>query len=296
MTADPTGPGPAIPVAPPSPSRHVHATGQRRVVAVRGEQRREVEDQLAGEEPIEIRAHGPGQAPRAVVTTMRTPGHEAELAVGWLFSEGLLRPGEVAAIDLADPGSAARPDDTVTVRLTRPLDLDAVVARHVAATAACGVCGRASIEELAARCEPVASPASVPWSVLAMLPDRLRDAQTVFAATGGLHATGLFTTDGTLVTLREDVGRHNAMDAAIGVHVLAGEVPLSAHVAVLSGRVGFELVQKAIVAGIPVVAAVGAPSDLAVRTAERFGVCVVGFLRDGDGNVYCHPQRIDLDT
>ncbi len=275
---------------------HVHATGARRVWTVRGGEVRQVEDDLAGEEPIEIRAHGPGQEPRAVVTTMRTPGHEAELAVGWLFAEGLAAPGDVAEISFADAHDAARPDDTVTVRLTRPLDLDAVVERHVAATAACGVCGRASIDELTARCAPITSEVRVPWSTLAGLPDRLREAQAVFASTGGLHATGLFTLAGELVTLREDIGRHNAMDAAIGVHVLAGEVPLAEHIAILSGRIGFELAQKAAVAGIPVVAAVGAPSDLAARTADRLGITLVGFLRGGDGNVYTHPERIDLDA
>lgn len=278
------------------PPAHRQATGSHRVLAVRGDERREAEDLLAGEEPLEIRAQGPGQPPRAVVTTMRTPGHEAELAAGWLLAEGLARPGEIDEITYADPHRAARPDDIVTVRLVRPLDLDRLVARHVTATASCGVCGRASIAELMARCPPITSTTSVAWSTLAALPDRLRDAQAVFASTGGLHAAGLFTADGRLVTLREDVGRHNALDAAIGVHVLADELPLDDHVVLLSGRAGFELVQKAAVAGIPVVAAVGAPSDLAVRTAERVGITLIGFLRGGDGNLYTHPHRIDLDA
>jgi FdhD protein len=201
-------------------------------------------------------------------------------------------------VTFADPHVAARPEDTVTAWLPHPIDLPAAARRHAAATASCGVCGRASIEELAARCPPV--PATVPdagplpWSVLAALPARLREAQSVFATTGGLHATGLATRDGTLVTVREDVGRHNALDAAIGAHVARGELPLHDHVAVLSGRIGFELVAKAAVAGIAVVAAVGAASDLAVRTADRLGVTLVGFLRDGDGTVYTHPDRLDL--
>jgi FdhD protein len=254
-------------------------------------------DEVVIEEPLEIRACGPGQEPVVVATTLRTPGHDVELAVGWLFAEGLLAPGDLVGSRIGDPVALARPDDQLTLVLRRPLDLDAVATRHAVATASCGVCGRASIDELASRCAPIPSDVpSVPmsWSILAELPERIRATQPVFAATGGLHAAAIATAAGQVVTVREDVGRHNALDAAIGVHVIAGEVPLHGHVGVLSGRAGFELVAKAAAAGLPVLAAVGAPTDLAVRTAERLGITLVGFLRGGEGNVYTHPDRLDL--
>jgi FdhD protein len=256
-------------------------------------------DRVVAEEPLEIRACGPGQAPVTLLTTLRTPGHDLDLAAGWLFSEGLLAPGELAGADTGDPLALARPEDQLTVRVTRTVDPDAGAHRHTVATASCGVCGRASIDELALRCTPVAADAltdpPVSWSLIASLPARLRRSQPVFSATGGLHATGLFDASGALVVLREDVGRHNALDAAIGARVRAGAVPLDDCVGVLSGRVGFELVAKAAVAGLPVLAAVGAPTDLAIRTAERFGITLVGFVRDGAGNAYSHPHRLRLD-
>jgi FdhD protein len=257
--------------------------------------RQQVTDRVVTEEPLEIRACGPGQEPVVVTTTLRTPGHDVELAVGWLFAEGLVQPGGLDRVSVGDPLTLARPDDQLTVHLRRPLDLGAVAHRHTMATASCGVCGRASIEELVARCPPVAH--DVPdqplaWAVVAALPQRVRDAQAVFASTGGLHAAALTDGDGAVVTVREDVGRHNALDAAIGVHALAGDVPLGHLVGLLSGRAGFELVAKAAVAGLPVLAAVGAPTDLAIRTAERLGITLIGFLRDGTGNVYTHPHRI----
>jgi FdhD protein len=285
--------------APPRPVPHHLREASAPVVRVRPEGLQETDDLLAGEEPLELRAAGPGQDPVTVFTTLRTPGNEADLALGWLVAEGLLAPEDGPHVDVsfADPHLAARPEDTVTVRLPHPLDLRAVAERHTLATASCGVCGRASIDELAQRCAPIpaAVPADgpVPWSSLAALPDRMRAAQSLFATTGGLHGTGLFTLDGTLVTVREDVGRHNSLDAAIGVHVRRGQLPLHGFVAVLSGRLGYELVAKAATAGIPIVAAVGAASDLAVRTADRLGVTLVGFLRDGSGTIYTHPHRLD---
>jgi FdhD protein len=277
-----------------------HGQATRSVVKVRDGAGREGDDRLAGEEPMELRVAGPGQDPLTLLTTLRTPGHERDLALGWLVADGLLPPQDGPAVEItfADPHLAARPEDTVTAWLPRPLDLRAAAERRTAATASCGVCGRASIEELADRCPPLPRdvPAEPPlsWHVLAGLPERLRAAQSLFAATGGLHASGLFDRDGRLVTVREDVGRHNALDAAIGAHVRRGALPLHDHVAVLSGRIGFELVAKAAVAGIPVLAAVGAASDLAMRTAERLGVTLVGFLRDGEGTVYAHPHRLEL--
>ncbi|MFA9447116.1 formate dehydrogenase accessory sulfurtransferase FdhD [Egicoccus sp. AB-alg6-2] len=265
-----------------------HDTG--RVVAHTGR------DQLTAEEPLLIRAAGPDEEPVDLVTTMRSPGAEADLAIGWLVTEGLYDPRlGPATVRTGDPRELSRPEDTVTVRLPHPLPLTAAAHRHVMATASCGVCGRASIDELAARCTPLppgptgGGPAA---EVLLALPDRLREAQTVFAVTGGTHATGLFTTDGRLVGVREDVGRHNALDAVIGAQVLARGMAFGDKVAVLSGRVGFELVAKAAAVGLPVIVAVGAPTDLAVRTADRLGITVVGFVRDGRGNVYTHGRRI----
>jgi FdhD protein len=273
------------------PVRHVSSA---RVVAVRG---REIEvraDTVVGEEPLEIRAAGPRQDPVAVAVTMRTPGHEAELAVGFLRTEGLIDGTEVAGVGFGDPGSLNRPDDTVIVRLSRPFDASRVAERHFVATASCGICGKATLDEVAVRCDPIPPGPVVARDVLLRLPDTLRAAQTTFEATGGLHAAGLFTPAGELVALREDVGRHNALDKVIGSRLLAGHGPLNDVVLVVSGRVSFEIVQKAAVAGIPIVAAVSAPSDLAIDAAERLGVTLVGFLR-GDGfNVYAHDGRIDL--
>lgn len=271
---------------------------RRSVIAVRRRIATRQRDYLIDEEPLEIRAHGPGQEPTTVVTTMRTRGHDEDLAAGWLFSEGLLQPGGIAGMAPGEVVALARPEDQLTVTLRHALDLNAAAQRHTIATASCGVCGRASIDELAARATPIGRdvPAGglVPFPLLVQLPDRLRDAQALFAKTGAIHATGLFTTTGEPVTVREDVGRHNALDAAIGAHVRQGTVPLHELIAVLSGRVGFELVAKAAMAGLPIIVAVGAPTALAVRTAERFGQTLVGFVRGRDGNIYTHPERLDL--
>ncbi|MFO7960764.1 MAG: formate dehydrogenase accessory sulfurtransferase FdhD [Nitriliruptoraceae bacterium] len=256
---------------------------------------------LVREEPLEIRAAGPDQEPVTLATTLRTPGHEPELAVGWVLAEGLASPMDVVGTESGDPQLVARPEDTITVRLQRAVDQNTLVHRHVIATASCGVCGRATIEELATRVAPITDDPfrtdPLTWSRFARLPEELRLAQGRFRATGGLHAAGLFDPDGRLVTVREDVGRHNALDAAIGAHALSGLWPpagLTDLVCVLSGRVGFELVAKAAAARIPVVAAVGAASELAARTAQQLGVTLVGLLRDGDGVVYSHPDRLLL--
>jgi FdhD protein len=251
------------------------------------------EDRLAGEEPMAIRACGPGQDPIDVAVTMRTPGHEADLAAGFLVTEGLIDGREdIAGIEVADPGTHANPDDEVIVRLTRPLDPQAIGSRNFVATASCGICGKASLDQVEVRCRPIPDGPVVDPATLIALPDRLREAQRVFGATGGLHAAGLFAPAGTLVALREDIGRHNALDKLIGSRLLAGELPLNDRILLVSGRASFELVQKAAVAGIPILAAISAPSDLAVEAAERLGVTLVGFLR-GDGfNVYARPDRV----
>jgi FdhD protein len=231
----------------------------------------------------------------AIAVTMRTPGHEDELAVGFLTTEGLLEDNTVTSIRYGDPGEMAEPDDVVVVRTTKPFDPSFAEKRHFVATASCGICGKASIDEIAVRCAPI--PAGAPIvqrSVVLTLPDKLREAQATFERTGGLHAAGLFDPAGSMIAIREDVGRHNALDKLVGSQVLAKALPLHNRVLMVSGRVSFEIVQKAAVAGIPIVCAVSAPSDLAIETAERLGVTLVGFLR-GDGfNVYAHDARIDL--
>jgi FdhD protein len=266
-----------------------------KVIAVRGTELEVRDDLVVGEEPLEIRAAGPRQDPVQVAVTMRTPGYEEELALGFLTSEGLLAGNEVTGIAYGDPARMAEPDDTVTVRLARRFDPSLAAKRNFVATASCGICGKASIDDVAVRCEPL--PKNLPVvsrKVILSLPDELRAAQAAFERTGGLHAAGLFETDGSLVAIREDVGRHNALDKLIGSRVRARELPLWDRVLMVSGRVSFEIVQKAAVAGVPIICAVSAPSDLGVRLADRLGVTLIGFLR-GDGfNVYSHDGRVDL--
>ena len=276
----------------PPPTRHVTTT---RIIAVRGDGLEVRADRVVGEEPLEIRAAGPNQEPVAVAVTMRTPGYEDELAVGFLRTEGLIDGPEVLRVETGDPGQMNQPDDTALVRLSRPFDASRVAERHFIATASCGICGKASLDEVALRAEPIPAEAPVvSRSTILALPDALRAAQRAFDETGGLHASGLFSSSGELVVLREDVGRHNALDKVIGSQVLAGRLPLHDTILMVSGRVSFEIVQKAAVAGIPILCAVSAPSDLAISAAERLGVTLVGFLR-GDGfNVYSHDDRIDL--
>ena len=273
------------------PIRHVTS---RRIVAVRGASLEVRDDRVVGEAPLEIRAAGPRQEPVSVAVTMRTPGFEAELAVGFLRTEGLLDGQQVLGTAGGDPASLSQPDDTIIVRLSEPFDDSKVAERHFVATASCGICGKASIDEVALRTDPLPDGPVVSRAVVLALPDLLRAAQRAFDETGGLHAAGLFSPTGELLAIREDVGRHNALDKLVGSQVLAGAMPLHDRILMVSGRVSFEIVQKAAVAGIPIVCAVSAPSDLAIETAERLGVTLVGFLR-GDGfNVYAHDARVDL--
>jgi FdhD protein len=273
------------------PIRHVTSA---KIVAVRGASLEFRDDRVVGEAPLEIRAAGPGQEPVAVAVTMRTPGHEDELAIGFLRTEGLITGTEVLGTQTGDPGVLNQPDDTILVRLAKAFDASAVAERHFIATASCGICGKASIDEVVLRCDPLPPGPVVDRTVVLALPDMLRAAQRAFDQTGGLHASALFTPAGELVAIREDVGRHNALDKLIGSQVLAGALPLHDRIVMVSGRVSFEIVQKAAVVGIPILCAVSAPSDLAIATADRLGVTLVGFLR-GDGfNVYSHDGRIDL--
>jgi FdhD protein len=230
----------------------------------------------------------------AIAVTMRTPGFEEELAVGFLRTEGLIEGPEVLRTTFGDPAAMNQPDDQVTVHLSRAFDASRVAERHFVATASCGICGKASLDEIAVRSEPIPDGPVVPRRVVLALPDLLRAAQRAFDETGGLHAAGLFSPAGELLALREDVGRHNALDKLVGSQVLARAMPLHGRILMVSGRVSFEIVQKAAVAGVPIVCAVSAPSDLAIEAADRLGVTLVGFLR-GDGfNVYAHDERIDL--
>jgi FdhD protein len=253
-------------------------------VPVRREAAAVSQDFVAVEQPLQIRLNGHNLA-----ITMRTPGDDRALAAGFLFTEGLLdRPDQIAEIQEDGQG-------TVSVTLAPGVAVDQEsAARNFYMTSSCGVCGKASVDALAAAgC--TALPSDVPRidaRVLAELPDRLGAAQPVFERTGGLHAAGLFDTRGELLDLREDVGRHNAVDQLIGAALLAGQLPLNAHILMLSGRVSFELVQKALRARIPVIAAIGAPSSLAVETALRFGITLAGFVRAGNFNLYCGHGRI----
>ncbi len=252
-------------------------------------------DRLVTEEPMEIRLQDRREQAEPIAVTMRTPGHDFELAVGFCRTEGLLSDAD----DLAevrycvDPG-ADQEYNVVTVTSRRPVDLDAH-RRVVAASSSCGICGKTTLDEVALQCAAVAAGPVIARSTLLRLPDVLRESQAIFDSTGGLHAAGLFSPDGELEVLREDVGRHNAVDKLVGHGVMTGRVPFPSSVLMVSGRLSFEIVQKAAVAGIAVIGAVSAPSSLAVATAERFGQTLVGFLRDGRGNVYTHPERIAME-
>jgi FdhD protein len=269
-----------------------HSSTRTRVTVLNDGVRSERTDTLATEEPLEIRVQGPGQEMVQVAVTMRTPGGDFELACGFLFTEGLIAPGEVRRVAYCDnlPGEEQR-YNVVSVTLERPFDAEGL-RRNFYANSSCGVCGKAALEDIEVRCEPVAPGPEVDLPLLVTLPDRLREAQTVFERTGGLHAAGLFSAEGEVLTVREDVGRHNAVDKVIGERYLAGDVPASGTILQVSGRASFEIVQKAAVAGIPIVSAVSAPSSLAVEAADRFGMTLVGFVRDGRANVYTHPERV----
>ncbi len=266
---------------------------RRRILAVRRGSQAWRSDELATEEPMEIRVQGPGGPPVPVAVTMRTPGADFELAAGFLFTEGLVEdPAEIRRVSYCEdlPAEEQR-YNVVTVRLGRPFDPD-LLRRSTYVSSSCGVCGKASLELVAVRCPAIGPGPVVKAEVISGLPGALRAAQRVFERTGGLHAAGLFAPDGTLLEIREDVGRHNAVDKVIGQAVLAGDLPLAERVLQVSGRLSFEIVQKAARAGVPILAAVSAPSSLAVLAAEELGVTLVGFVREGGFNVYAHPERI----
>jgi FdhD protein len=235
-------------------------------------------DEIAVEEPLEIRVDG-----RSIAVTMRTPGHDDELAVGFLRSEGIAAVSARPTADLAA--------NVIDVEVDGDVDFERL-ARNFYTSSSCGVCGKGALEAVAVEAPPVESDLVVAAGLVAELPDRLRAAQPAFAATGGLHATGLFSPGGELLVVREDVGRHNAMDKVIGWAFGARLLPLADRILCVSGRLSFELVQKAAVAGCPLLVAVGAPSTLAVDLARDRGVTLCGFVRAGRVNVYSEPQRI----
>jgi FdhD protein len=234
-------------------------------------------DEVAVEEPLEIRVRG-----EPVAVTMRTPGHDEELALGFLLSEGFHPTSAAPPADLGANTIEAAVEETDLERLRR----------NFYTSSSCGVCGKGALEAVAVAAPAVESELELPAELVASLPERLRAAQPTFAATGGLHATGLFDEHGELLCLREDVGRHNAMDKVIGWAHGNDLLPLARHVLCVSGRLSFELVQKASVAGCPVLAAVGAPSSLAVELGRDRGLTLCGFVRDGRVNVYSHAWRI----
>jgi FdhD protein len=269
------------------------------VQKVDGRQVQAQADVLAVEEPLEIRLRfGPAEARRqqAVSVTMRTPGHDLELAVGFLWTEGILTaPEQLQQVrHCGPPGSTGHPN-VIRVDLQPEVAVDLNrLERHFYTTSSCGVCGKTSLEAVRVRHRPPLAEGQplLDPDVIHRLPEALRAAQSVFDRTGGLHAAGLFDAQGRLLCLREDVGRHNALDKLIGAQVLARNLPLSQHVLLLSGRACFELVQKAVMAGVPVLAAVGAPSSLAVDLARDCGMTVLGFVRNGRFNIYAGAGRI----
>ncbi|TCO16575.1 FdhD protein [Kribbella steppae] len=254
-------------------------------------------DSIAVEEPLELRVDG-----KPLAVTMRTPGHDVELAHGFLHTEGVI--GSVD--DIRDARYCDSRDDegrntynVLDVGLSPGVPPPVTgVERNFYTTSSCGVCGKASLDavRLKTRYSPADDQVRIPYDVLVGLPDALRARQQVFDRTGGLHAAGLFTATGELLVVREDVGRHNAVDKVIGWAVLNNQIPARSRILIVSGRTSFELAQKAVMAGIPVLGAVSAPSSLAVDLADESGLTLAGFIRNGSMNVYAHPDRIDVSA
>ena len=244
-------------------------------------------DQVAVEEPLEIRIGN-----RPFVVTMRTPGNDEELAAGFMTSEGFSNSkADFREIDRCPLSS--NPENTIRIRFRDKVDEKSIESRRYSAvSSSCGICGKTSIEAIGCSFSAIESKLKVNRRLLFELPERLREKQVVFDRTGGLHSSGLFDRDGKLICLREDVGRHNALDKVIGYALLNGIWPLEKHILLVSGRVSFEIIQKALAARIPIVAAVSAPSSLAIAVAREYGITLIGFLRPPKMNVYSHPQRI----
>jgi FdhD protein len=299
-----------------------------RALKVRPDRRLDLPEHLATEEPMQILLAGPGQEAEALAVTMRTPGHDFELAAGFVVTEGMAGRDEIVSVDYCEAVDRSDPAtryNHVTVRLDRRWE-PPTQRRYFAAASSCGTCGKATIEQIETECRPLVPSSTFPAALIPHLPDRLRRTQRAFDRTGGLHAAGLFDADGNLCCAREDVGRHNAVDKVVGWTVLAGSAAAAAGPApgqagrapsqagpapsqagpapsqaalapsatalVVSGRVSFEIVQKAAMAGIGLIAAVSAPSSLAVEAGERLGVTIAAFVRGETFNVYTHPDRL----
>ncbi len=279
------------------PERVMHAS----VTHWHEQQQQQREDELTVEEPFEIQIDR-----RSLAVIMRTPGNDHELAMGFLFTEGIIqRAADVLALEDAVDDDELPLPNVVTVRLRnqaqqeaiqpQPLASVASVAfeRHFAVSASCGLCGKNSIADLLVAAPPLEPDTlRIPAATLYALPERLREAQSVFTYTGGLHAAGLFSLDGQPLLLHEDVGRHNAVDKIIGHGLLYGNFPYTRHILMVSGRTSFEIIQKALLARIPCIAAISAPSSMAVELADNAGITLIGFLRNHAMNVYTHPERI----
>ena len=267
------------------------------IVRIDGDTARTDQDLVAVEAPLTIELYAPASgAVRSLGVFMRTPGDDEDLVRGLLFSEGVIRQREdIRAVIVARPEGGAEAD-VARVELAPHIDLEALQnGRASVATSACGLCGRLTIDgldHLAQHALAVGS-ARLPLTTVAVLPDTLRARQTLFAETGGLHAAGLFDLAGALLQIREDVGRHNALDKLIGAALASGDLPARDRVIVVSGRVAFEIVQKTVMAGVPILIAVGAPSSLAVEAARRAGLTLAGFVRDGRFNIYSGRERME---
>jgi len=255
-----------------------------------GESAHQQQDDLAEEEPLEIRVRG-----RAISVTMRTPGQDAELAAGFLLTEGIIRSPQ----DLLRVEHCARNEfgNILNVLLAPEVPVDFQrLTRHVFASSSCGLCGKATIDSIQGQFPPVQSDVRIDAELLANLPQKMRAAQETFDRTGGLHAAALFNAEGKLLVLREDVGRHNAVDKVVGHCLLYGPFPPDRHVLLVSGRSSFEIMQKALAARVPILAAVSAPSSLAATFAQESGQTLIGFLRDRRMNVYANTQRVSFPT
>jgi len=266
------------------------------MVALDGETGRRKHDEVVGEEPLELRLLA-GGATRTLAVTMRTPGNDFELAAGFVFGESIVRSrGDIVqlsyCIDAANDPEQRYNIVTIELRSTAPLDF-ARFERHFTMSSACGVCGRVQIDSLRELgATPIDDDVRLPARVLYALPERMRDAQRVFATTGGLHAAALFDATGQVIAVREDVGRHNAVDKLVGWALLGDRLPLRGCTLMVSGRASYEILQKAVMAGVPVVASVSAPSSLAVDLAREFNVTLAGFVRGDRANLYAAPERV----
>ncbi len=277
----------SIPAPPPSPRGEPGDSPAVRAISLHHLDGAASRDAVAVEEPLEIRLHG---VPYAV--TLRTPGEDEELAAGFLHAEGVLGArSEIASLERLDELPRETRPNVLDVRLRSGPPARAQAGARLV-TSACGLCGRQSLESLARRAAALGAGPLVAASLLARLPESLARAQRAFAATGGLHAAGLFDARGELLVAREDVGRHNAVDKVVGWALLAGRLPLSSELLAVSGRAGFEILQKAWLAGVPIVVAVSAPSSLAVDLAREAGMTLVAFARGGTGNVYSGGERV----